>query len=121
MDRDTACKILRIDRDARPSDIDAAFKRMVRRYPPEFKPEKFARIKLAYEVLTTARPIIEMIKKNPEKALFEILGVKNPLDEISCSGTPVPCARTLSSEDFSDLIDLHRRTWPLSILLKMFK
>jgi len=42
MDIDTACNILRVDKDASPSEIEAAFKKMVRRYPPEFKPEKFA-------------------------------------------------------------------------------
>ena len=118
MDRETACKILRIDKDARPSEIEAAFKRMVKRYPPEFKPEKFARVKLAYEVLTTAGPIVEMIQKDPERALLEVLGVKNPLEDIP--EAPEAPARALTPEDFSELVDLFPRTWPLPVL-KAFK
>ena len=114
MDRDTAREILRIGRDASHRDIEAAFKRMVKRYPPEFKPEKFAQVKLAYEVLTTAGPIIEKIKRNPKEALFEILEVRNPLDTMT-DISEVP-STPLRPDDFSELIELHRKTWLLPVL-----
>jgi hypothetical protein len=46
---ESAYEILRISRDASPEEVRAAYVRLVRRYPPERFPERFASFRNAYE------------------------------------------------------------------------
>ncbi|MFP4672642.1 MAG: J domain-containing protein [Desulfohalobiaceae bacterium] len=46
------CKLLRVSRDADLEEIRQAFVKLTRRYPPEHFPEKFKKIKGAYDRLT---------------------------------------------------------------------
>ena len=46
---ESAYEILRIRRNAAPDEVRAAYVRLVRRYPPERFPERFAVIRNAYE------------------------------------------------------------------------
>ncbi|MDR1482795.1 MAG: hypothetical protein LBI74_09230 [Synergistaceae bacterium] len=45
---ESAYEILRISRDATPEETRAAYVRLVRRYPPERFPERFAALRNAY-------------------------------------------------------------------------
>lgn len=49
---DLAYETLRLDKTAGPEEIRRAYVRLVRRYPPEHFPDKFARIHEAYRRLT---------------------------------------------------------------------
>ncbi|MDR3230005.1 MAG: hypothetical protein LBT65_01075 [Synergistaceae bacterium] len=56
-----AWKTLKVDRDADPETVRQAYVRLVRRYPPEHFPEKFAAIRRAYQQLTLDDDFIEEI------------------------------------------------------------
>ena len=48
---ESAYEILRVPRDAGPKEVRQAYVRLVRRYPPEHFPEKFAALRWAYQQL----------------------------------------------------------------------
>jgi DnaJ-class molecular chaperone len=48
---ESAYEILRVSRDAAPEEVRAAYVKLVRRYPPEHFPERFAAVRSAYEKL----------------------------------------------------------------------
>ncbi|MDR3264775.1 MAG: J domain-containing protein [Synergistaceae bacterium] len=56
-----AWKTLKIERDAAPETVRQAYVRLVRRYPPEHFPEKFAAVRRAYQQLTLDDDFIEEI------------------------------------------------------------
>lgn len=51
MTRTEALALLRLTETSGPEDIEQAYQRLVRRYPPEFHPEKFRQIDAAYTFL----------------------------------------------------------------------
>ena len=53
MTKKHAYGILNLGTDATAEDIDRAYKRLVRRYPPEFHPERFREVDDAYRFLTS--------------------------------------------------------------------
>lgn len=53
MIQEQAFKILNISHSATAGDIENAYKKLVRRYPPEFHPEKFRDLDEAYRFLTS--------------------------------------------------------------------
>ena len=55
--------ILRVERDADPETLRKAFVKLSRRYPPEHFPEKFKRIKNAYDRLTLNYSSIKSLVK----------------------------------------------------------
>lgn len=59
--RDQALEVLNLEADATREDIDRAYQRMVRRYPPEFHPERFRRIDESYRTLTSLAFVVETI------------------------------------------------------------
>ncbi len=67
MTRDQALAILNLPLEASRQDIDAAYRRLVRRYPPEFQPEKFRRVDGAYRFLTSLAARLEVLL-TPERA-----------------------------------------------------
>jgi curved DNA-binding protein CbpA len=59
--REQALEILNLEADSTREDIDRAYQRMVRRYPPEFHPERFRRIDESYRTLTSLAFVVETI------------------------------------------------------------
>lgn len=53
MIRAEALTILNLPETASPQDIEQTYRRLVRRYPPEFHPEKFRQVDEAYTFLTS--------------------------------------------------------------------
>lgn len=53
MTRDEALKILNVTAAADKDTVEEAYRRLVRRYPPEFHPEKFRKVDRAYRLLTS--------------------------------------------------------------------
>lgn len=56
---EAAFRLLRLSRDATPEEARDAWVRLVRRYPPEHFPEKFAAIRRAYQQVTLDDDFIE--------------------------------------------------------------
>ncbi len=44
---------LNLDESAGPGEIEKAYRRLVRRYPPEFHPDRFRLVEESYQVLTS--------------------------------------------------------------------
>ncbi len=58
---EAAYALLRVERNASPEDVRKAYVRLVRRYPPEHFPEKFAELRKAYQQLTLSDDFITEI------------------------------------------------------------
>ena len=58
MTRQEALNDLNLPETAGSEDIENAYRRLVRRYPPEFNPERFQRIDEAYRFLTSLSDMI---------------------------------------------------------------
>jgi hypothetical protein len=79
MTREEALQNLNLPPDADPTAIEKAYQRMVRRYPPEFNPDKFRIIDDSYRQLTSLSamiekslaPVIEGEMIDPELLTFE--------------------------------------------------
>jgi DnaJ-class molecular chaperone len=56
---ESAYELLRIPRDASPEEVRAAYVRLVRRYPPERFPERFAAIRNAYQKVCLSDDYLE--------------------------------------------------------------
>ena len=56
---ESALKILRVEKGASPEALREAYVKMVRRYPPEHFPEKFAAVKRAYSRLCADDDILD--------------------------------------------------------------
>jgi len=61
MTREKALTILNLPSSAGREEIDQAYHRLIRRYPPEFHPEKFRSIDEAYRFLTSLAFRIERL------------------------------------------------------------
>lgn len=61
MTREEALQNLNLSTDANPEDIEKAYQRLVRRYPPEFNPDKFRLIDDSYRQLTSLPAMIEKL------------------------------------------------------------
>jgi curved DNA-binding protein CbpA len=64
-----AYRTLGLEPGATAEQIGRAYRTLVRRYPPELNPERFARIHRAYELLSSLALVMEEARKNPEAAL----------------------------------------------------
>ncbi|MDR1978807.1 MAG: DnaJ domain-containing protein [Synergistaceae bacterium] len=58
---ESAYELLRVSREAGPEEVRQAYVRLVRRYPPEHFPEKFASIRRAYQQLTLDDDFIQEV------------------------------------------------------------
>jgi len=76
MTKERSFEVLGLSRSATRDEIEEAYKRLVRRYPPEFQPEKFRKIDEAYRFLTSLPYLLErllspaMEKENINTNLF---------------------------------------------------
>ncbi|MHC1727552.1 MAG: hypothetical protein AB9866_16380 [Syntrophobacteraceae bacterium] len=61
MTREEALQNLNLASDANPEDIEKAYQRLVRRYPPEFNPDKFRIVDDSYRQLTSLPAMIEKL------------------------------------------------------------
>ncbi|NLI32026.1 MAG: J domain-containing protein [Deltaproteobacteria bacterium] len=79
MTREEALQNLNLQEEATPEAIEKAYQRLVRRYPPEFHPEKFRLIDDSYRQLTSLpamiekllAPVIEGKKLEPGLLIFD--------------------------------------------------
>ena len=61
MTREEALIQLNLPPSARKEEVEQAYQRMVRRYPPEFQPEKFRQVDEAYRFLTSLPFVVEKL------------------------------------------------------------
>ena len=61
MTREEALTLLNLPPSALTEEIEQAYQRMVRRYPPEFQPEKFRQVDEAYRFLTSLPFVLEKL------------------------------------------------------------
>jgi curved DNA-binding protein CbpA len=78
-------RTLGLEPGATVEQISRAYRTLVRRYPPELNPERFARIHLAYELLISLGRVMDEARKNPEATLEALF--------------PVPRVRLRAAED----------------------
>ncbi|MBM9536002.1 hypothetical protein [Desulfobulbus alkaliphilus] len=80
--REQALRALNLETNATREDIDKAYQRMVRRYPPEFHPERFRQIDESYRTLTSLAFVVEAILEDKETAgeenLAKVLAALSP-------------------------------------------
>lgn len=89
MTREEALQNLNLPPDADTEAIDKAYQRLVRRYPPEFHPDKFRTIDDSYRLLTSLpamlekllAPAIEEKKLDPELLSFDPSVPESRIDE----------------------------------------
>ena len=65
---ESAYSLLRIAKNASPEDVRNAYVRLVRRYPPEHFPEKFAKLREAYLQLTLGDDFLNEILKRVNRS-----------------------------------------------------
>jgi curved DNA-binding protein CbpA len=66
---DDAYRALGLAPGASGEEIGRAYRTLVRRYPPELNPERFARIHRAYELLSSLAHVMDEARKTPEATL----------------------------------------------------
>jgi curved DNA-binding protein CbpA len=71
MTRKDALAVLHLPDSATREDLDQAYQRLVKRYPPEFNPEKFRQIDEAYNFLTSLPYLLERLFR-PQKLKIAI-------------------------------------------------
>jgi len=72
---ETPHHILGLPPTATAEEITGAYRKLVRRYPPELAPEPFARIHRAYQLLTSLERRMEAARTAPEEAIDQIFAV----------------------------------------------
>ncbi len=78
-----ALKRLKLSGSPELHEIKTAYEKMIRRYPPEFHPERFQQIEEAYTYLTSLSFMLEMAEMHTERDI-EIVFPKPPsMDKIN--------------------------------------
>jgi hypothetical protein len=78
MTREESLTVLNLPASAVKGEIEQAYQRLVRRYPPEFQPEKFRQIDEAYRFLISLPSMLEKLlspaaqEKELDKSLFSL-------------------------------------------------
>jgi curved DNA-binding protein CbpA len=78
--------ILGLPPSATGEEITSAYRKLVRRYPPELAPQRFARIHSAYQLLTSPARRMETARSVPE----ETLALLFPVPEATFKPAPPP-------------------------------
>ena len=101
-----ALKLLRLPRDADMEAVRTAYIKQTRRYPPEHFPEKFKRIKQAYEQLrleqSSLKPIADhFARAKSEGEIFQLL-----FEEALLTAETNQHEAQLTRQDFEQLVGL---------------
>jgi len=102
---------LGLDHGASSEEITAAYHRLVRRYPPELNPRRFARIRQAYEYLSSYERRMRQAAGDPEGA-FDLLF---PRVEAFLQEPPEP-PEPLGPEDWAPVMSMLRERMIRTIL-----
>ncbi len=97
MTREEALLNLNLPPDADPEAIEKAYQRLVRRYPPEFHPDKFRLLDDSYRQLTSLPAMIEkLLAPAVEEKIDPALLTFDPSIPDSCLDEALGEARTIA-------------------------
>jgi len=100
--------ILGVPANAGAEEIARAYRKLVRRYPPELAPEQFARIHRAYQLLTSLERRMEAVRKHPEEAIDQLFAAPAALKP--------PPPPPLTARDLEPLVAPYRRALLIRLL-----
>jgi curved DNA-binding protein CbpA len=106
--------ILGLPATATAEEITRAYRKLVRRYPPELAPEQFARIHHAYQLLTSLELRMEAARRSPEETLAQLFAV--PMTLAAPPAPPPP----LTERDLEPLLAPLRRALLVRLLRESF-
>jgi len=112
---ETPHAILGLPATATPEEITRAYRKLVRRYPPELAPEAFARIHRAYQLATSLERRMEEARKAPEETIDQLF----PLPEVTLKPAPPP-PPPLAERDLEILLTPWRRAELVRLLRQGF-
>jgi hypothetical protein len=96
---ESSYSVLRLSPQATPEEIRQAYARLVRRYPPEHFPEKFAAVHAAYRCLSHDEDFVTEV-------FATVRSMKSPLELAGLLWGDLPALRTDGEVDFSSLAPL---------------
>ncbi len=97
-------RVLRLAPGASADEIERAYHKLVRRYPPELNPQRFADIHRAYKQLTSLDPAMGKAFEKPHTALEQLF--PPPVAHLRPANDPLP---STDPPDFEPLIHGLRR------------
>lgn len=112
---ETPHAVLGLPASASAEEILRAYRKLIRRYPPELAPEQFARIHRAYQVLTSAGRRMEAVRMAPEEAIDQLF----PLPKVRLKA-PFPPPPPLTERSLEPLLTPFRRAQLVRILRAAF-
>lgn len=109
---DDPYRVLGLAPGAGREEIDRAYRTLVRRYPPELNPERFALIHDAYDRLRSFERTMEEVRKIPEAGLSSLFPVpRMSLRPFDPGGVP------LQPQDLEPLL----RPWRRALLARLLR
>jgi hypothetical protein len=108
---DTPHAVLGLPVSATDDEITTAYRKLVRRYPPELAPEKFARIHRAYQLLTSPVRRMEAARTAPEETIDHLF----PVPAVALKPPPPP-PPPLTEQDLEPVLGPFRRALLIKLL-----
>jgi curved DNA-binding protein CbpA len=112
---ETPYTVLGLPASAGTEEITRAYRKLVRRYPPELAPQQFARIHRAYQLLTSPERRMEVARTAPEETIDQLFPV--PAMTLRASPPPPPL---LAGRALEPLLASFRRVRLARILSEAF-
>lgn len=112
---ETPHAVLGLPAVATAEEITRAYRKLVRRYPPELAPQQFARIHRAYQLLTSPERRMEVARSAPEEAIDQLFPVPGTILK-----APSPPPPVLTARDLEPLLAPFRRARLVRILSEAF-
>lgn len=112
---ETPHAILGLPSSASAEEITRAYRKLVRRYPPELAPEPFARIHRAYQLLTSLEHRMEAARTDPGATLDQLFSGSAALN------SPPPPPPPLGDRDLEPLLAPFRRALLIRLLRESFR
>ena len=69
---ETPHSVLGLPAAASAEEVTRAYRKLVRRYPPELAPQQFARVHRAYQLLTSPERRMEAARSSPEETIAQL-------------------------------------------------
>jgi curved DNA-binding protein CbpA len=107
--------LLGLPASATSAEITAAYRKLVRRYPPELAPEKFARIHRAYELLASPARRFEAARIAPDEAIHHLFAIPK-----AALKPPPPPPPPLTEQDLEPVLGPFRRALLVKLLREAF-
>ncbi|MFY9821325.1 MAG: DnaJ domain-containing protein [Thermoanaerobaculia bacterium] len=115
MTGETPHAVLGLPASAAAEEITRAYRKLVRRYPPELAPLQFARIHRAYQLLTSPERRMELAGTAPEETIDQLFPAPSTILK-----APPPPPPALSERDLEPLLAPFRRARLVRILREAF-